>query len=54
MTGLIDKMSQRKAIYEDCINIDKTRVKLIFSAPTRGLVGLRAELINDTRGTAIM
>lgn len=54
MNDIIEKLSQRKAIYEECINLDKDRVKLIFSAPTRGLVGLRAEIINDTKGTGVM
>lgn len=54
MNEIIEKLSMRKAIYEECVNIDKDRVKLLFSAPTRGLVGLRAEIINDTKGTGIM
>jgi GTP-binding protein len=30
------------------------RVRLVFHAPTRGLIGYQAELMTDTRGTAIM
>jgi GTP-binding protein len=28
--------------------------RLIFHIPTRGLIGLRSQLLNDTKGTAIM
>ena len=30
------------------------RVRLVFHAPTRGLIGYQGELLTDTRGTAIM
>src|SRR5207237_3857494 len=30
------------------------RVRLEFHVPTRGLIGLRNEILTDTRGTAIM
>ena len=30
------------------------RVRLVFYAPTRGLIGYQGELLTDTRGTAIM
>ena len=30
------------------------RVRLIFHAPTRGLIGYHGELLGDTRGTAVM
>ncbi len=30
------------------------RVRLIFHAPTRGLIGYHGELLTDTRGTAVM
>ncbi|MBR7513444.1 translational GTPase TypA, partial [Mycobacterium tuberculosis] len=30
------------------------RQRLIFYAPTRGLIGYQSELLTDTRGTAIM
>ena len=30
------------------------RVRLVFYAPTRGLIGYQSELLTDTRGTAIM
>ena len=30
------------------------RVRLVFHAPTRGLIGYQGELLTDTRGTAVM
>ena len=30
------------------------RVRLVFYAPTRGLIGYNGELLTDTRGTAVM
>src|SRR5262249_56602229 len=30
------------------------RVRLVFLAPTRGLIGYHGELLTDTRGTAVM
>jgi GTP-binding protein len=30
------------------------RVRLVFHAPTRGLIGYQSELLTDTRGTAVM
>lgn len=47
-------MGVRKGIYEDCIDLGKDRQKLIFTVPTRGLIGLRSEILNDTKGTGVV
>jgi len=36
------------------INHGSGRVRLEFHVPSRGLIGLRSEILTDTRGTAIM
>ena len=36
------------------INHGSGRVRLEFHVPSRGLIGLRSEMLTDTRGTAIM
>jgi GTP-binding protein len=36
------------------VNHGSGRVRLEFHAPTRGLIGLRSEILTDTRGTAIL
>jgi GTP-binding protein len=51
---VVQKMSERKA---DMIELKPSgggRVRLVFLAPTRGLIGYQGELLTDTRGTAIM
>jgi GTP-binding protein len=30
------------------------RVRIEFSVPSRGLIGLRSQLLTDTRGTIVM
>jgi GTP-binding protein len=36
------------------VNHGSGRVRLEFHIPSRGLIGLRSEILTDTRGTAIM
>src|SRR6266496_5242557 len=51
---VVQKMSERKA---DMIELKPSgggRVRLVFYAPTRGLIGYQGDLLTDTRGTAIM
>ena len=36
------------------VNHGSGRVRLEFAVPSRGLIGLRSEVLTDTRGTAIM
>jgi GTP-binding protein len=36
------------------VNHGSGRVRLEFEVPSRGLIGLRSEVLTDTRGTAIM
>jgi len=36
------------------VNNGSGRVRLEFHVPSRGLIGLRSEILTDTRGTAIM
>ncbi len=51
---VIEKMGQRKGKMSKMINHGSGRVRLEFLVPSRGLIGLRSELLTDTRGTAIM
>ncbi len=51
---VIEKMGQRKGKMSKMINHGSGRVRLEFHVPSRGLIGLRSELLTDTRGTAIM
>src|SRR5260370_16483218 len=47
-------MSERKAEMIEMRPSGGHRLRLVFYAPTRGLIGYQGELLTDTRGTAIM
>src|SRR5206468_10837680 len=44
----------RKGKMAKMVNNGSGRVRLEFHVPSRGLIGLRSEILTDTRGTAIM
>jgi GTP-binding protein len=51
---VIEKLGSRKGKMTKMVNHGSGRVRLDFHVPTRGLIGLRSEILTDTRGTAIM
>jgi GTP-binding protein len=51
---IVQKMSERKAEMTELRPSGGGRVRLVFHAPTRGLIGYQGELLTDSRGTAIM
>lgn len=51
---VVQKMSERKAEMIELRPSGGDRQRLVFHAPTRGLIGYQSELLTDTRGTAIM
>jgi GTP-binding protein len=51
---VVQKMSERKAEMMEMKPSGGHRTRLVFHAPTRGLIGYQGELLTDTRGTAIM
>jgi GTP-binding protein len=51
---VVQKMSERKAEMVEMRPSGGDRLRLVFHAPTRGLIGYLGELLTDTRGTAIM
>lgn len=52
--AVVQKMSERKAEMIELRPSGGNRVRMVFYAPTRGLIGYQSELLTDTRGTAIM
>src|SRR5215471_10619405 len=50
----IEKLGRRKGKMEKMINHGSGRVRLEFTLPSRGLIGLRSEMLTDTKGTAIL
>jgi len=54
-TGVvIDKISQRKGEMQDMRPTGAGKTRIIFIAPSRGLIGYHGEFLTDTRGTGVM
>ncbi len=51
---VIEKLGMRKAQMEKMHNHGYGRVRMEFKVPSRGLIGLRSDLLTDTRGTIVM
>jgi GTP-binding protein len=51
---VVQKLAERKGEMIEMRPSGGGRVRLIFYAPTRGLIGYQGELLTDTRGTAVM
>jgi GTP-binding protein len=51
---VVQKMSERKAEMIEMRPSGGHRLRLVFYAPTRGLIGYQGELLTDSRGTAVM
>jgi GTP-binding protein len=51
---VVQKLSERRAEMRDMRPSGAGRQRLVFHAPTRGLIGYQGELMSDSRGTAIM
>jgi GTP-binding protein len=52
--SVVQKMAERKAEMTEMKPSGVGRTRMVFHAPTRGLIGYQGELMTDTRGTAIM
>ncbi|MCI4643656.1 MAG: translational GTPase TypA [Hyphomonadaceae bacterium] len=52
--AVVQKLSERKAEMLEMKPSGAGRTRMVFHAPTRGLIGYQGELLTDTRGTAIM
>jgi GTP-binding protein len=51
---VIEKLGMRKAEMRKMHNHGYGRVRIEFRVPSRGLIGLRSEMLTDTRGTIVM
>jgi GTP-binding protein len=51
---VVQKLSERKGELIEMRPSGGGRVRLVFHAPTRGLIGYQGILLTDTRGTAVM
>ncbi|MEL7041420.1 MAG: translational GTPase TypA [Pseudomonadota bacterium] len=52
--AVVQKLSERKAEMVEMKQSGIGRTRMVFHAPTRGLIGYQGELMTDTRGTAIL
>ena len=51
---VVQKLAERRAELIEMRPSGGGRTRLVFHAPTRGLIGYQSELMSDTRGTAVM
>ncbi len=51
---VMEKLGCRKGKVAKMVNHGSGRVRMEFHVPSRSLIGLRSEILTDTRGTAIM
>jgi GTP-binding protein len=51
---VMEKLGMRKAEMQKMHNHGYGRVRMEFKIPSRGLIGLRSEMLTDTRGTIVM
>lgn len=51
---VMEKLGMRKAEMVKMHNHGYGRVRMEFKVPSRGLIGLRSEMLTDTRGTIVM
>ncbi|RMF11538.1 MAG: translational GTPase TypA, partial [Alphaproteobacteria bacterium] len=51
---VMDKLARRKGVLLSADPSGGGKLRLVFRAPSRGLIGYHGELLTDTRGTAVM
>jgi GTP-binding protein len=51
---VIEKVSQRKGEMQDMRATGAGKIRIVFHAPSRGLIGYHGEFLTDTRGTGVM
>ncbi len=51
---VIDSLNQRKAEMSDMRTAGAGKTRLVFLAPSRGLIGFQSKFLTDTRGTGVL
>jgi GTP-binding protein len=51
---VVDKMNRRKADMVDMRSSGAGKTRIVFHAPSRGLIGYQSRFLTDTRGTGVM
>jgi GTP-binding protein len=52
--AIMENVTNRRGTLVTCEELSKDKQRTVFHIPTRGLIGLRSELLNETKGTAIV
>jgi len=52
--AVVEKMTQRKAELRDMRPSGAGKTRIMFLAPSRGLIGYQSQFLTDTRGTGLM
>ncbi|MBV8410724.1 MAG: translational GTPase TypA, partial [Alphaproteobacteria bacterium] len=52
--AVVEQISQRKGELQDMRPSGAGKTRLVFHAPSRGLIGYHGEFLTDTRGTGVM
>jgi GTP-binding protein len=52
--GVVEKMSLRKGEMQEMKPAGGGKLRMVFHAPSRGLIGYHGEFLTDTRGTGVM
>ncbi|MDB2668669.1 translational GTPase TypA [Alphaproteobacteria bacterium] len=53
-SGVVDAMNKRKAEMQDMRAAGAGKTRLVFLAPSRGLIGYQSRFLTDTRGTGVL
>jgi GTP-binding protein len=53
-SGVVDAMNKRKAEMQDMRASGAGKTRLVFLAPSRGLIGYQSRFLTDTRGTGVL
>ena len=53
-SSVIDSLNQRKAEMVDMRSAGAGKTRLVFLAPSRGLIGFQSKFLTDTRGTGVL
>jgi GTP-binding protein len=51
---VMEKMGLRRAELKDMVSDHHGKQRLVFLAPSRGMIGYRSEFLTDTRGTGVL
>ncbi len=51
---VIEKLGSRRGELKNMANMEKGQVRLEFTIPARGLIGMQSELMTETRGCAVV